>query len=68
MNQTTTGYAAAPRGVDMSGEQPPGERLDRAVLDELRQIFQAPYEGHAILIDGALTHSALWWDVGLDWL
>ena len=33
MNQTTTGYAAAPRGVDMSGEQPPGERLDRAVLD-----------------------------------
>ena len=33
MNQTTTGYAAAPRGADMSGEQPPGERLDRAVLD-----------------------------------
>lgn len=26
---------------------------DTPVLDELRQIFQAPYEGHAILIDDA---------------
>jgi hypothetical protein len=55
MNQTTTGYAAAPRGVDMSGEQPPGERLDRAVLDARMAALAEVLDAESI---GALVGSA----------
>ena len=55
MSHTTTGYAAAPSDVAVSGDLSPGERLDRAELDARMAVLAEVLDAESI---GAVAGSA----------